>query len=80
MFVVDTKLRRRQRVPIEVARNMTPGQRLQKAFEMSDAERSRFITWLRKRYPHLADEDIRMLFFRRAMRDSKRKMAIAARM
>jgi hypothetical protein len=50
---------------IAVLRRMTPGERLKKAFEMSDFGRRMFRQTLRRRYPHLAEEAFHQLYLDR---------------
>jgi hypothetical protein len=42
---------------IEVLRSMTPEQRLQKAFELSEFSRALFVEGLRARHPDLGTEE-----------------------
>lgn len=50
---------------IEVLRNMTPKQRLLKAFELSDFSKQLFKHGLRLRHPHLSDEEFHKLYLER---------------
>jgi hypothetical protein len=42
---------------IEILRHMTPEQRLLKAFDLSEFGKALFVHGLRKRFPHLSDEE-----------------------
>jgi hypothetical protein len=50
---------------LEVLRSMTGEQRLLKAFEMSAFTKAIFREGLRKRFPHLSEEDFHTLFLER---------------
>lgn len=50
---------------LEVLRSMTGGQRLLKAFEMSAFTKAIFREGLRKRFPHLSEEEFHTLFLER---------------
>jgi hypothetical protein len=44
---------------------MTPGQRLQTAFELSELSRSLFLEGLRKRFPDATKEELHQIFLKR---------------
>jgi len=46
-------------------RNLTPEQRLLKAFELSELVRELFIQGLRKRYPNLSEDEFHKLLMKR---------------
>lgn len=46
-------------------RAMTPGQRLEKAFELSEFSKALFVHGLRKRFGHLDEEAFHKLFLER---------------
>ena len=50
---------------LEVLRSMTGEQRLLKAFEMSAFTKAIFREGLRKRFPHLSEEEFHTLFLER---------------
>lgn len=50
---------------IRVLRQMTPEQRLLKAFELSDFTKQLFISGLRKRFPELPEVDFNKLLLER---------------
>jgi hypothetical protein len=50
---------------ILVLRNLTPEQRLQKAFELTEMVRQLFKQGLRKRFPDLSDEELHQLYLKR---------------
>ena len=53
------------RVYIDVLQRMTPEQRLQKAFELSEFTRRLFRHGLRKRFPSATEEELQQLFLDR---------------
>jgi len=53
---------------IRILRRMSPGQRLQKAFDLGDFSRALFAAGLRKRYPELTDEKLQSLVLKRLAR------------
>ena len=53
------------RLYIEVLRQMTPQQRLQKAFELSELAKSLFNHGLRQRFPSLAEDEIKKIYLER---------------
>ena len=50
---------------IRILRQMTPEQRLGKAFELTEMSRALFIKGLRGRFPNLAKEEFHALMLRR---------------
>jgi hypothetical protein len=50
---------------ILMLRRMTPQQRLAKAFELTENGRRLFLAGLRKRFPHLSEEELRKLYLQR---------------
>ena len=50
---------------IKILRNMTPGQRLEKALELSELTRDLFKHGLRKRFPELSEEELHKLYLER---------------
>jgi len=50
---------------IQVLRNMTPEQKLLRAFELSDFTKELFKHGLRKRFPDLADDEFHKLLLER---------------
>ncbi len=62
---MDPKPRPNHQRYIEMLRAMTPGQRLQKAFEMSAFTKALFTAGLRKRFPHLNEEEFHALWLKR---------------
>lgn len=53
------------RLYIQVLRQMSPEQRLLKAFELSEFSKELFIHGLHKRFPHLSDEEFNRLLLER---------------
>lgn len=50
---------------IAILRGMTPAARLAKAFELSEMAKSLFFQGLRRRFPHLPEDDLRRLYLER---------------
>ncbi|SMB89595.1 hypothetical protein SAMN00808754_0181 [Thermanaeromonas toyohensis ToBE] len=63
--MIDPKPRPNHRIYIEVLREMTPEQRLAKAFELSALGKELFLHGLRERYPDLSEEEIRKIYLER---------------
>jgi hypothetical protein len=59
------KERPNHKMYIEALRRMTPGQRLLKAFELSEFSKQLFIHGLRKRFPDLPEAEFRKLLLKR---------------
>jgi len=59
---MDPKPRPNDDAYLRVLRAMTPGQRAQKAFEMSDFTKSIFKDGLRRRFPELSEDRIHQIF------------------
>jgi hypothetical protein len=53
------------KIYIDVLRNMTPEQRLNKAFELSEFSKEIFRHGLRKRFPDLSEEDFQKLYLKK---------------
>jgi len=53
------KERPNHKIAIEILRKMTPEQRLNKAFELSEFSKKLFEEGLRKRFPRLSDGEFR---------------------
>ena len=62
---MDPKPRPNHRRYLEVLRNMTPEQRLLKAFELSDFAKSLFLHGLRRRFPDVTEEEFRKILLAR---------------
>ena len=62
---MNPKLRPNHQRYIEVLRSMTGEQRLLKAFEMSAFTKAIFIDGLRKRFPHLSEDEFHALLLER---------------
>ena len=58
---MDPKPRPNHKLYIRMLRRMTPGQRLAKAFDLSEFTRRLFADGLRKRFPDLSEEDFQEL-------------------
>ena len=65
MQPVNPKPRPNHRQYLAVLRAMTPAQRLAKAFELSAFSKELFLQGLRKRFPHLPDDELRRLALKR---------------
>ena len=61
----DIKPRPNHKKYIQVLRQMTPEQRLMKAFELSKFSKQLFIHGLRKRFPDLSEEEFHKLYLER---------------
>jgi len=62
---MDIKKRPNHKIYIQALRQMTPEQRLMKAFELSDFSRQLFIHGLQKRFPNLPEEEFQKLLLER---------------
>jgi hypothetical protein len=62
---MDPKPRPNHRRYIEILRSMTPEQRLQKAFDLSEFSKALFIAGLRQRFPDAGEEEFRRILFER---------------
>ena len=58
---MDRKPRPNHKLYIRMLRRMTPGQRLAKAFDLSEFTRRLFADGLRKRFPDLSEDDFQEL-------------------
>jgi hypothetical protein len=58
---MDPKPRPNHKLYIRMLRRMTPGQRLAKAFDLSEFTRRLFADGLRKRFPDLSEDDFQEL-------------------
>ncbi len=59
------KERPNHRKYIQILRQMSPEERLLKAFELSESGKQLFIHGLRKRFPDLSEEEFRKLLLER---------------
>ncbi len=62
---MDLKPRPNRRRYIEILRSMTPEQRLQKAFDLSEFSKALFIAGLRQRFPDADEDEFRQILFDR---------------
>lgn len=62
---MNPKPRPNHRAYLATLRRMTPEQRVQKAFELSEFTKHLFMEGLKARFPHLGDSEIRQLYFKR---------------
>jgi hypothetical protein len=53
---------------IEILRRMTPAERLQKSFELTELSRQLFKDGLRRRHPDLSPQELHQLFLKRLAR------------
>jgi hypothetical protein len=58
---MDPKPRPNHKLYIRMLRRMTPGQRLAKAFDLSEFTRRLFADGLRKRFPDLSEDEFQEL-------------------
>ncbi|OHB35365.1 MAG: hypothetical protein A2Y08_04190 [Planctomycetes bacterium GWA2_40_7] len=62
---MDLKKRPNHKIYLQVLRNMSPEERLCKAFELSGFAKQLFVHGLRKRFSHLSDVEFRKLLLKR---------------
>ena len=62
---MDIKPRPNHKKYIQILREMSPEQRLMKAFELSKFSKKLFIHGLRKRFPDLTEEEFHKLYLER---------------
>ncbi|MFH1414738.1 MAG: hypothetical protein ABIH89_01460 [Elusimicrobiota bacterium] len=62
---MDIKERPNHKLYIKILRNMTPEQRLKKAFELTEFSKKLFIEGLHKRFPDLNGENFNKLLMKR---------------
>jgi hypothetical protein len=62
---MDIKPRPNHARHLEVLRNMTPTQRLKRAFELSDMTRRLFFAGLRKRFPDATEQELKAIAMKR---------------
>ena len=65
MYTMAIKPKPNHRLYIQVLRQMSLEERLQKAFALSDFSRQLFFHGLRQRFPQLTEEGLRKLFLER---------------
>ena len=75
---MDLEPRPNHKQHIQVLRSMSPGQRLQKAFELSEFSKRLFIAGLRQRFPELSDEQFHRLALERLAKCHNRNVRRAA--
>ena len=63
--IMNIKKRPNHKIYIQVRRQMSPEQRLLKAFELSEFAKQLFIHGLHKRYPNLTDEEFKKILMER---------------
>ncbi len=59
------KKKSNHKIYLQVLRNMSPEERLCKAFELSDFTKQLFVHGLHKRFPHLSDKAFNKLLLKR---------------
>jgi hypothetical protein len=62
---MDAKRPMNHRVYIEALRRMTPQERLEKAFELSEFSRQLFLHGLRRRFPELPEKALMKVYLER---------------
>jgi hypothetical protein len=62
---MDAKPRPNQRRYLESLARMTPGQHVQKAFELTELSRRTFRDGLRVRFPNATDDELERLYLER---------------
>jgi hypothetical protein len=61
---VDIKPRPNHQRYLEILRRMTPDERLQKSFELTDYSRQLLKDGLRQRHPNISEEELHRLFLK----------------
>jgi hypothetical protein len=64
----DIKPRPHHKQYLQILRSMTPAQRLQKSFELTEHARQLLKDGLRRRHPDLAEQELHVLFLERLKR------------
>ena len=62
---MKAKKRLNHGIYLEALRRMSPAERLDKAFELSEFSRSLFLHGLRRRFPDLAEESLMKIYLER---------------
>ena len=65
---MTSKPRPNRRAYLEVLKRMTPEQRVQKSFELSEFTKQLYMDGLRDRFPHLDETELRQVYLRRLER------------
>jgi hypothetical protein len=63
--VMNPKPRPNHKAYLKILRAMTPGQRLQKAFELSDLGKALLLEGIRKRFPDATPAELHQIFLDR---------------
>jgi hypothetical protein len=64
-MAMDPKPRPNHQLYLQSLRRMTPAQRLEKAFELSEFSKQLFMEGLRKRFPDMPPDEFHELFLKR---------------
>lgn len=65
---MDIKPKPNRQMYINVLRKMTPAERLEKAFDLSEFSRQLFIEGLRRRFPYITEDEFRKIVLKRLER------------
>ena len=65
---LQLKPRPNHRIYLDILRRMTPAQRLQKSFELTELSRQLLKDGLRSRHPEMSDEQLHKLYLQRLHR------------
>lgn len=65
---MDIKPKPNRQLYINILRKMTPAQRLEKAFDLSEFSRKLLIEGLRKRFPDVTEDEFRKIVLKRLER------------
>ena len=65
---MNLKPRPNHRIYLDILRRMTPAQRLQKSFELTELSRQLLKDGLRSRHPEMSDEQLHHLYLQRLHR------------
>lgn len=71
---MDIKPKPNRQMYMDILRKMTPAQRLDKAFELSEFSRRLFIEGLRKRFPDATEDEFKNIVLKRLKGCHDRKM------
>ncbi len=64
-YLDNIKAKPNHLIYLQTLRNMTPAQRLQKAFELSAMSKELFLLGLKKRFPQYSEDEIKALYLKR---------------
>jgi len=68
---MNPKKRQNHRIYIQALRRMTPEERLQKAFELSESAKAQILQELRRMYPGLSERSLVKIYLDRTAKPNK---------